>query len=186
MMIRCYKTQPEAILPSYGTKSSACFDLYACFVPGQLVSAYMRESFVTDKSGKKMKYICKFPEKTKTKITESGKLTISNGERALIPTGLIFDIPFGYHMKLYSRSSVAYKSGVLLANSVGIIDEDYTNELFVPLYNASGRDICFEHGERIAQAEIVKTAEYCEFKESESPIPQKTDRTGGFGSTGNK
>ena len=48
-----------------------------------------------------------------------------HGNTATYGTGLVMDIPEGYHLKIYSRSGHGFKHGLRLANSTGIIDSDY-------------------------------------------------------------
>lgn len=100
-----------------------------------------------------------------------------------IPTGLILDIPVGYSVRVHPRSGLAYKKGVTLLNAEGIIDSDYTDELKIILHNTSNLDFIIHHGDRIAQGELVKSLDYT-LEECYTPPQQKTDRVGGFGSTG--
>ena len=67
-----------------------------------------------------------------------GRVQINSTERMLVPTGLIFDIPAGYSVRLYPRSSLALKQGLTLANNVGIIDSDYVQPVYMMVYNISG------------------------------------------------
>ena len=101
----------------------------------------------------------------------------------LVPTGLIFDIPTGYSVRLYPRSSLALKQGLTLANNVGIIDSDYVQPVFMMVCNMSGFQQFVTDGERICQAELVQEKQYVLLKVDERP-ERKTDRDGGFGSTG--
>ena len=57
--------------------------------------------------------------------------------RYLIPTGMIFDIPSGYYVKVHPRSGNALKKGLITANNVGIIDEDYVEECNCIMINIS-------------------------------------------------
>jgi dUTP pyrophosphatase len=100
-----------------------------------------------------------------------------------IRTGLILDIPEGYSVRIHPRSGLAYKKGITLLNAEGIIDSDYTNELMVLLYNTSNVTFVVKHGDRIAQGELVKSLDYT-IEECYTAPSQKTDRIGGFGSTG--
>lgn len=100
-----------------------------------------------------------------------------------IPTGLILDIPIGYSVRVHPRSGLAYKKGVTLLNAEGIIDSDYVNELKIILHNTSNLDFIIDHGDRIAQGELVKSLDYT-IEECYTAPTQKTDRVGGFGSTG--
>jgi len=100
-----------------------------------------------------------------------------------IPTGIILDIPEGYSVRVHPRSGLAYKKGVTLLNAEGIIDSDYTDELKIILHNTSNVDFIINHGDRIAQGELVKSLDYT-INECYTAPRQKTDRVGGFGSTG--
>ncbi|MBK6791590.1 MAG: hypothetical protein IPG80_03420 [Anaerolineales bacterium] len=64
--------------------------------------------------------------------------TLAPGERTLLPTGLVMRVPEGHALILASRSSNA-KKGIRLANSVGIIDQDYCgreDELRIAVHNS--------------------------------------------------
>jgi len=115
-------------------------------------------------------------------VDKLNRIAIPAGSRALIPTGLFFDIPEGYVMKVFARSGFSFKTGMSLTNSVGIIDSDYKEELFISMINLSGNTVLIGDGERIAQAIL----EPCEFKTIvlTSKPTRTTERSGGFGSTG--
>jgi dUTP pyrophosphatase len=105
------------------------------------------------------------------------------GYRAMIPTGLIFDIPSGYSLRAHPRSGLAIKQGLTLINSMAIVDEDFINETMVLLVNTSS-ELCEIHdGDRIAQAELVRQLQYTMTETNDAP-QQKTSRIDGFGSTG--
>jgi dUTP pyrophosphatase len=114
-----------------------------------------------------------------------GSVTIDLNERVLIPTGIVFDIPEGHSVRLHPRSGLAFKKGLTLVNAEGIIDSDYVEEVFVALHNISGKEQIVAHGERIAQAEMVRSLVHKIFQTDERP-ERKTSRIGGFGSTGTK
>ncbi len=105
------------------------------------------------------------------------------GEAVLIPTGLILDIEEGYSVRLHSRSGLSINRGLVLANGEGVIDADYTKELFVMIRNVSGESQFIKHGERIAQGEEAEI-DQVHFELISEPPSQKTTRVGGFGSTG--
>lgn len=100
----------------------------------------------------------------------------------IIRTGLAFEIPKGYHMKLFLRSSIGYNTKLRLANQTGIIDSDYRGELKILVENPSRTPIKIGAGTRIAQCLIEKNVpvSFSEVKELE-----ETERgEGGIGSTG--
>lgn len=116
-------------------------------------------------------------------ITED--IIINPGQRALIPTGLAIALESNaYVAYIYARSGLAVKSGITLANCVGVIDSDYRGELKVGLVNISDKPFTVSNGERIAQLVIapVIVPEVVEVNELD-----ETERAaGGFGSTGIK
>jgi dUTP pyrophosphatase len=105
-----------------------------------------------------------------------------NGVFKKVKTGLIFEIPKGYHVEVYPRSGMASK-GIIIPNSPGIIDSDYRGEVVVMLYGLIMKQHeIFQSGNRIAQCRLVRN-EPTEFKVVNQL--SDTDRgEGGFGSTG--
>ena len=102
-------------------------------------------------------------------------------ETVMIGTGIAVDVPAGYYMALYARSGLASKKGIGLANSVGIVDCNYHDEVILPLYNHSSETQIIHNGDRVAQcmlAPIIST-EFVEVDEFDG-----NDRGGGLGSTG--
>ena len=115
-------------------------------------------------------------------------LILKAGERALIPTGLFFEIPNNFEIQVRPRSGLALKNGITVLNSPGTVDSDYRGEVCVILVNLSQVDFQIEHGERIAQAIVatVSSKSIIELKRVEN-ITTDTERgNGGFGSTGIK
>lgn len=165
MKLRVYKTHKNNKLPVFATKQSACFDL----------SCQM--------NGKTSYKVYSTHNKARDRVPVLGSIFIGPGERVVVPTGLIFDIPEGYSIRIHSRSGLAIKSGLLLLNGEGIVDADYVEECMLLLVNTSENGMTINSGDRIAQAELVKDLEY-DFEEiTERPGP-KSNRTGGMGSTG--
>lgn len=117
-------------------------------------------------------------------ISES--ITIGSLERALIPTGIYIELPMGYEAQIRPRSGLALKKGITIPNSPATIDADYRGEIGVILLNLSKDPLTIEPNERIAQMILAKT-EYIVWDKVDSPEEfSKTERLGGFGSTGTK
>ena len=93
------------------------------------------------------------------------------------------DIPRGFSARIHTRSGMAAKKGIGLSVSQGIIDSDYVEEVFVPMVNNTNKMFYIHPGDRIAQLELVREI-VTEIYETEKRPEQKTDRNGGFGSTG--
>jgi len=110
------------------------------------------------------------------------KVILLPGRRALIPTGLIFEIPEGYEVQIRPRSGLALKHGVTCLNTPGTIDSDYRGEVKVLLVNLGEEDFAVERGMRIAQAVMAPVTRALV---EERPLAGATSRgAGGFGSTG--
>lgn len=109
-------------------------------------------------------------------------LTLTPGARALVPTGLVLELPIGFEAQVRPRSGLALKHGVTVLNSPGTIDADYRGEVSVLLANLSGVPFEIRRGERIAQLVIapVTRAELVEVLE----VGETERGDGGFGSTG--
>ena len=170
--LKFYRTTESAILPTFATKQSACFDLYANLVNGEEVQYY--QAIATKV----------LPRKVSFDINSNRSfIPINNEERMLIPLGLIADIPEGFSVRLHSRSGMAFKQGVYLTNCEGIIDSDYVDPMFAMITNMSNVPVKIYDGDRICQGELVRCEKYTLDESDEAPT-QKTDREGGFGSTG--
>lgn len=165
LRLNVYKTHPDIVLPKFGTKQAACFDLSFQAAGKTTYSGYNS-------------YNAPF-----TRELVNGTIRIMPGDRILVPTGMIFDIPEGYSVRIHPRSGLSYKQGLILANLEAVIDSDYVQETFVLLTNRSDVDQTINNGDRIAQAELVKKEEYILWEINQAPA-QKTDRDGGLGSTG--
>ena len=114
-------------------------------------------------------------------IRASQDITIMPGERALVHTGLFVEIPEGYELQIRPRSGLALKYGITVLNSPGTIDADYRNEVGVILANFGHEPFCVKKGDRIAQMVLCPVTR-AEFETAE--MLSKTERSGGFGSTG--
>lgn len=112
------------------------------------------------------------------------KITIQPGDVVSIPTGLALDIPEGSEGQIRSRSGLAFKRHISVANAPGTIDSDYRGEVKVLLYNMGKVPQQIVHGERIAQLVIAKV-EMIPIKEV-AELSDTTRGEGGFGSTGTR
>jgi len=103
--------------------------------------------------------------------------------RFLCPTGLAVDLNDAeLAMFLLPKSGLGHKKGLILGNSVGLIDSDYSFEIFVSLWNQGSETIHITPGMFIAQAYFapIVRVQFNVVKE----FTRTVDRTGGFGSTG--
>tara|TARA_X000001388_G_scaffold72552_1_gene63338 strand:+ start:615 stop:1133 length:519 start_codon:yes stop_codon:yes gene_type:complete len=161
-----YKLDPSVPDPVFATDGSACFDLHACLLTGSMYKVNQDTL-----------------NRTIEKLIKDNSIQIFSMERVLVPTGIIFDIPEGYSVRLHSRSGLAWKDGLYLTNCEGIIDSDYVDPVFAMMTNISQSPKSINNGDRICQAELVETLQH-DLTEIKEPPAQKTQRDGGFGSTG--
>lgn len=109
---------------------------------------------------------------------------IEPGMSALVPTGLIFEIPAGYELQIRPRSGLAAKNAISIANAPGTVDADYRGEVKVILINHGHEPFRVHVGDRIAQG-VVAPVTRAALEEVQAEDLIKTDRgQGGFGSTG--
>lgn len=168
--MKIYRMNENAELPTYATEGSAAFDIKSCFKNGDKLRAYNnwnKEVFITVKGVGGNPNSFQLPPDT----------------RILIPTGLIFDVPDKHVLKMFIRSSVALKRGLVLANGTGIIDSDYVEQTYIMINNETDSLAVISDGERLAQCVLEKTQQV-KLSEIKTQPSQKTDRDGGFGSTG--
>lgn len=113
-------------------------------------------------------------------------MSIRAGEKAtLIPTGLaMFSNEGNMAGIILPRSGLGHKKGLVLGNTLGLIDGDYQDQWFISAWNRGQEDeIVIMPGERIAQCIFVPVI-HPDFQIVEE-FSIETDRgTGGFGSTG--
>lgn len=166
IQLKFFKDHEDASIPKLATEGSACFDVQAC-IP----------------TGTKIKYFSYGATAAAYREVADDSFSLAPFSRALVPTGLILDIPKGHSVRAHPRSGLSFKNGLTLANSEAVIDEDYVDPLFVMLINVSGTPQLIKHGERVAQLELYKTIP-TEILETLDRPALKTSRSGGLGSTG--
>lgn len=106
------------------------------------------------------------------------------GEFRMFPLGVAMQLPKGYEALVLPRSSTFNKYGVILVNSMGVIDESYCGDNDEWQFLAYAlRDTVIPKNERVCQFRIIEHQPNLEFVEVESL--GNADR-GGIGSTGRK
>lgn len=111
--------------------------------------------------------------------------TLDPFDRKLIPTGLHFDIHDGYEIQVRSKSGLALKEGLMVLNSPGTVDQGYTGEIQVILFNTTNQSKLIKKGQKIAQAVVCPVVSGKWIKLTKKDIIEPKDRNyNGFGSTG--
>jgi dUTP pyrophosphatase len=115
-------------------------------------------------------------------VAQPKPLRLAPGRRALVPTGLVLELPPGFEAQVRPRSGLALRHGITVLNSPGTIDCDYRGEVMVLLANLGEAPFRIERGERIAQL-VVQRVERARLTEV-AAIAATQRGAGGFGSTG--
>lgn len=174
IVLEYIKHSEQAIQPSFATPESACFDIRASLRSDDLKRSVFHIAAYTNEN----------KETTISYVAGDYFIEIPPGWRAKVPTNIEFVIPTGYKILLYARSGYALKHGLVLANSVGVIDCDYHFPTFVLMHNTSDVPVTIFDNERIAQGELVPSGFVSSLEEVSFRTKTETERTGGFGSTG--
>ena len=159
----CFENRSDNPDPEYANNADSGFDLRAWITESDNLSRLNKEE---------NKY----------------QITLKPMERRLIHTGLFFNLPLHTEMQVRSRSGLSLKEGLVVLNSPGTVDGNYTNEVGVIVINLSKKDITITSGDRIAQGVLMPV--YCK----ELVLLQRVDKVkenqgrnkNGFGSTGIK
>ena len=110
-------------------------------------------------------------------------LSIDAGAVALVPTGIVIELPPGTEAQVRPRSGLALKHGVTVLNAPGTIDEGYRGEVGVILINHGRKPFKVEPGMKVAQMVVQRVLADVVLEEAEA-LSETTRGTGGFGSTG--
>jgi dUTP pyrophosphatase len=116
-------------------------------------------------------------------LAASASITIAAGEFALVPTGLVIEVPAGMFLGIFARSSTPLKRGLMVANGVGVVDSDYCgpqDEIKIAVINVTTAPVAVKRGDRLAQG-ILLPAPRIEWEEVGE---LRRDSRGGFGATG--
>jgi len=117
-------------------------------------------------------------------LAASADVLIAPGTIALVPTGLVIEVPAGHFLGIFARSSTPLKKGLMVANGVGVIDQDYcgpADEVKIQVLNFTAAPVQVTRGDRIAQGLFIPVAR-ADWQETGGDL--RDGSRGGFGSTG--
>ncbi len=106
------------------------------------------------------------------------------GQVVLVPTGLVIQAPPGHFLAIVARSSTPMKRGLMVANGVGIVDEDYcgpADEVKIEVINFTQQPVTVARGDRLAQGLFIPVVR-AEWRETDGDLREGS--RGGFGATG--
>jgi dUTP pyrophosphatase len=117
-------------------------------------------------------------------LAASADVDIPAATIALVPTGLVIEVPPGHFLGIFARSSTPLKRGLMVANGVGVIDQDYcgpADEVKIQVLNFTQATVQVRKGDRIAQGLFLPVAR-AEWREADGDL--RDGSRGGFGATG--
>jgi dUTP pyrophosphatase len=116
-------------------------------------------------------------------LASAHELIVGPRQIALVRTGLVIEVPTGYFLAIFARSSTPLKRGLIVANGVGVIDSDYSgpnDEVMIQVMNVTENAVRIQPGDRLAQGIILPVS-----KVTWEEVTQIREVTrGGFGATG--
>jgi len=116
-------------------------------------------------------------------LAASQDVRVAPGQIALVPTGLVIEVPSGHFLAIFARSSTPLKRGLMVANGVGVLDPDYcgpNDEVKIQVLNISGAEVQVKRGDRLAQGVVLPAS-----RVSWQEVNELREVTrGGFGATG--
>src|SRR4029434_9050670 len=92
-------------------------------------------------------------------LAASQDVKLAPGQIALVPTGLVIEVPTGHFLAIFARSSTPLKRGLMVANGVGVIDPDYSgpnDEIMMHALNFTAVEVRVARGDRLAQAVVLQ------------------------------
>ena len=105
--------------------------------------------------------------------------------RALVPTGVKLNVPENYEVQVRSKSGLALNRGLMVLNSPGTVDQGYTGEIQVIVFNTNNHSVMIPKGMKVGQAVLcpVINGKYVRFEKVDT-LGKKDRGDNGFGSTG--
>ena len=117
-------------------------------------------------------------------LRSAERVELKAGEYKLLRLGVGMILPDGYEALVLPRSSTPSKFGIILANSMGVIDNSYSGDADEWRFPAVAiRDTVIEKGDRIAQFRIIKNQPSINFEVVDH---LNEISRGGIGSTGKR
>jgi dUTP pyrophosphatase len=153
----------DKYLPEYANETDACMDL----------------KIVVDDEAKPERWFDNM-----NYYSDSNECWLFPGEKRLFGTGIQVAVPENHVMLLYPRSSTGSKLNIMLANTTGVIDTGYRDEVKLCLVNYGDKAVKLEDGQRIAQFMIIPRPKLNLDIVEDNEEFRNGDRGGGFGSTG--
>ena len=126
-----------------------------------------------------------YPSDSGFDLHSTEDLSVGPFGRILVPTGLKVSFPEGYEIQVRPKSGLAIKQGLTVLNTPGTVDQGYTGEIQVIVFNTNNYTVMIPKGMKVGQAVLcpVINGKYVKFEQVDS-LNEKDRGGNGFGSTG--
>jgi len=126
-----------------------------------------------------------YPSDSGFDLHSTQDLTIGPFGRILVPTGIKVSFQEGYEIQVRPKSGLAIKQGLTVLNTPGTVDQGYTGEIQVIVFNTNNHTVMIPKGMKVAQAVLcpVINGKYVRFEQVDT-LNEKDRGDNGFGSTG--
>ena len=105
--------------------------------------------------------------------------------RALVPTGLKVSFDEGYEIQVRPKSGLAIKQGLTVLNTPGTVDQGYTGEIQVIVFNTNNTTVTIPKGMKVGQGVLCPVVQgKFVLIEQVNKVEDKDRGNNGFGSTG--
>ena len=119
--------------------------------PEELNNMYTKISLeYTSDNEKELSYA--YPTDSGFDVYSSQEIEIGPFGRALVPTGIRFNLPPNHEIQVRSKSGLALKQGLMVLNSPGTVDNGYTGEVQVIVFNTNNHIVMIPKGMKVGQA----------------------------------
>jgi dUTP pyrophosphatase len=126
-----------------------------------------------------------YPSDSGFDLHSTEDLSVGPFGRILVPTGLKVSFPEGYEIQVRPKSGLAIKQGLTVLNTPGTVDQGYTGEIQVIVFNTNNYTVVIPKGMKVGQAVLcpVINGKYVKFEQVDT-LDEKDRGDKGFGSTG--
>ena len=126
-----------------------------------------------------------YPTDSGFDLHSTNDLEIGPFGRALVPTGIKVSFEEGYEIQVRPKSGLAIKQGLTVLNTPGTVDQGYTGEIQVIVFNTNNYSVTIPKGMKVGQAVLcpVINGKFVNFEQVNN-IESKDRGDNGFGSTG--
>ena len=170
---------PEDVLSSLGIDESALDSMMQDFENMKVILEYKKDSNNEDLS-------YNYPSDSGFDLRANEEINLAPFGRALVSTGIYFNIPKNYEIQIRPKSGLAINKGLTVLNTPGTVDEGYTGEIKVIVINMDNVSHTIKKGEKVAQAVLCPVLTGFKVNLTKVASFKNKDRnSNGFGSTGN-